>query len=97
MVFAEGLLEPRHPGEILPAMHNSTNIKKMKQLGWIQLFSLDISIKKDLHLQNHKMTTNQNFFSQKKKDKLNEKIILGGEGGGGVCVGDYSLMYMSTQ
>ena len=84
MVFAEGLLEPRHPGEILPAMHNSTNIKKMKQLGWIQLFSLDISIKKDLHLQNHKMTTNQNFFSQKKKDKLNEKIILGGEGGGGV-------------
>ena len=96
MVFAEGLLEPRHPGEILPAMHNSTNIKKMKQLGWIQLFSLDISIKKDLHLQNHKMTTNQNFFSQKKKDKLNEQIILGGEGGG-VCVGDYSLMYMSTQ
>lgn len=58
----------------------------MKQLGWIQLFSLDISIKKDLHLQNHKMTTNQNFFSQKKKDKLNETIILGGEGGGGCAL-----------
>ena len=97
MVFAEGLLEPRHPGEILPAMHNSTNIKKMRQLGWIQLFSLDISIKKDLHLQNHKMTTNQNFFSLK-KNKLNEEIILGGGGqGGGVCGGDYSLMYMSSQ
>ena len=84
MVFAEGLLEPRHPGEILPAMHNSTNIKKMKQLGWIQLFSLDISIKKDLHLQNHKMTTKPEFFFIKKKtNKLNEEIILGGGGGKG--------------
>ena len=88
MVFAEGLLEPRHPGEILPAMHNSTNIKKMKQLGWIQLFSLDISIKKDLHLQNHKMTTKPEFFFIKKKQtNLTKKLSWVGGGGEGGCGG----------